>query len=83
MHRGPLAGQAVHVVAHLPDGLRYAAVTAAGDRLIIAGGEAGDAQILSDAIWSFDASTGSLTRIGRLPVPLTHASRSTRTRDTW
>lgn len=67
-------GQTARVVARLPDGLRYAAVTSAGHRLIIAGGEAGDAQILSDAIWSFDPSTGSLVRIGRLPVALTHAS---------
>ncbi|HEY4826351.1 MAG TPA: hypothetical protein VIH85_06270 [Solirubrobacteraceae bacterium] len=68
------SGETPHVVARLPAGLRYAAVAAAGRRLIIAGGEAGDAQVLSDAVYSFDPASRAVRRIGRLPVPLTHAA---------
>jgi N-acetylneuraminic acid mutarotase len=67
-------GAPARVVAHLPTGLRYAAVGAAGGKLIVAGGTAGEGQALTDAIFRFDPATGSLTRIGRLPFALTHAS---------
>ena len=67
-------GAAPRVVGHLPVGTRYAVVAPAGDKLIIAGGSTGDAETLSDAIFSFDPAAGALTRIGQLPVPLTHAS---------
>jgi N-acetylneuraminic acid mutarotase len=70
-------GGAPRTVAHLPAGLRYAAVAPAGNRLIIAGGTEGASETLSDAILSFDPSTGTVRRIGRLPAPLTHASAAT------
>jgi N-acetylneuraminic acid mutarotase len=63
------------VVGHLPAGLRYAAVTAVGPRLIISGGTVADAP--TDEILSFDTSTGTLQKLGRLPFPLTHASAAT------
>jgi N-acetylneuraminic acid mutarotase len=66
------AGGGPRVVAHLPTGLRYAAVAAAGSRIIIAGGTLIGGP--SDQILSFDPARGSVTRLGRLPVPLTHAS---------
>jgi N-acetylneuraminic acid mutarotase len=67
-------GHATRMVARLPEGLRYAAVAFAGNRLIIAGGTAGAGQTVSNAIFSFDPATGALAQIGRLPVALTHAS---------
>jgi N-acetylneuraminic acid mutarotase len=70
-------GQAPRVVARLPAGLRYAAVAAVGDRLIIAGGTEGSGETVSDAIFTFEPSTGALKQIGRLPVALTHASAAT------
>jgi N-acetylneuraminic acid mutarotase len=69
-------GGAPRLVGHLPIGVRYAAVAAVDGRLIIAGGttEGG----VSDAIFSFKPPTGggegSVTQIGTLPNPLTHAS---------
>jgi N-acetylneuraminic acid mutarotase len=66
-------GAPARVVCHLPFGLRYAAVAAVGTRLIIAGGTTA-AGALSSSILSFDSATSTVTRIGRLPVPLTHAS---------
>ena len=61
------------VVAHLPHTLRYAAVTAAGGKLVIAGGslENGTA---SDAVYAFTPATRAVARIGRLPAPTTHAA---------
>ncbi len=65
-------GTSPRVVAHLPFGLRYAALAADGERLIVAGGTT--ATGVSDAILSFDPATGKVQRLGRLPVALTHAS---------
>jgi DNA-binding beta-propeller fold protein YncE len=64
------------VVAHLPHTLRYAAVAAAGDRIVIAGGslENGTA---SAAVYAFRPSTGKVTRVGTLPQPTTHAAGAT------
>jgi len=61
------------VVAHLPHTLRYAAVAAAGNRLVIAGGslENGTA---SDAVYAFVPATGQVLRVGRLPSATTHAA---------
>ncbi len=61
------------VVAHLPHTLRYAAVAAAGNRLVIAGGslENGTA---SDAVYAFVPATGRVLRVGRLPSATTHAA---------
>ncbi len=69
-------GSPARVVAHLPFPLRYAAVAAAGGRLVIAGGslESGAA---SDAVLVFKPRTGAVTRIGRLPAPRTHAAAAT------
>jgi DNA-binding beta-propeller fold protein YncE len=65
-----------HVVAHLPHAVRYAAVAAAGDRLVIAGGslESGSA---SRAVYAFDPSTRRVSRTGSLPQPTTHAAAAT------
>jgi DNA-binding beta-propeller fold protein YncE len=61
------------VVAHLPHTLRYAAVAAAANRLVIAGGslENGTA---SDAVYAFVPATGRVLRVGRLPAATTHAA---------
>jgi len=64
-------GQPVRTVAHLPVGVRYAAVAPSGGRVIIAGGSLPSGA--SSAIYRFDPATGAVARIGRLPRPLTHA----------
>jgi YVTN family beta-propeller protein len=66
-------GSAAHVVAHLPATLRYAAVTALDNRLVIAGGslESGAA---SAAVLVYAPATGRVTRLGSLPAPTTHAA---------
>jgi YVTN family beta-propeller protein len=66
-------GQAAHVVAHLPQTIRYAAVTAVGDKLVIAGGslENGTA---SAAVLAYTPATGRITKLGTLPTPTTHAA---------
>jgi YVTN family beta-propeller protein len=66
-------GRSARVVARLPRTLRYAAVTAAGGRLVIAGGslESGTA---SDAVYAYTPGSGRVVRIGRLPAPTTHAA---------
>jgi YVTN family beta-propeller protein len=66
-------GQAAHLVAHLPQTIRYPAVTAVGDKLVIAGGslENGTA---SDAVLVFTPATGRVTKLGTLPTPTTHAA---------
>jgi YVTN family beta-propeller protein len=69
-------GQAAHVVAHLPHTLRYAAVTAVGNRLVIAGGslENGTA---SGSVLVYVPATGRVTRLGTLPAATTHAAAAT------
>jgi YVTN family beta-propeller protein len=66
-------GSNARVVAHLPQPVRYAAVTAADGRVVIAGGSlvAGTA---SSAVYAFDPKTRRVARIGRLPAPTTHAA---------
>ncbi len=66
-------GSAARVVGHLPTPTRYAAVAAAGGRLIVAGGSLPDGGA-SDAVLAFDPATGAVSRIGRLPAPTTHAA---------
>jgi hypothetical protein len=61
-----------NVAGRLPAGVRYAAVTAADGRLIVAGGTV--AGTASRAILSFDPASGAVRRVGLLPRPLTHAS---------
>ena len=65
------------VVAHLPQTLRYAAVTAVGNRLVIAGGslESGTA---SDAVLEYVPAAGRVSRLGKLPAPTTHAAAQRR-----
>src|SRR5204862_33029 len=69
-------GGVAHVVAHLPATLRYAAVTAVGGRLVVAGGslENGTA---SDAVLEYVPGAKRVVRIGRLPAPTTHAAAAT------
>ncbi|MFL5926032.1 MAG: kelch repeat-containing protein, partial [Gaiellaceae bacterium] len=66
-------GHPARVAARLPWMLRYAAVTAVGDRLVIAGGsrENGTA---SNAVLVYSPSTGRVTRLGTLPAATTHAA---------
>jgi YVTN family beta-propeller protein len=69
-------GKAPRIAAHLPWTIRYAAVSAVGDRLVIAGGslENGTA---SDSVLSFVPATGRVTKLGTLPAPTTHAAAAT------
>ena len=66
-------GGGARIVARLPHTLRYAAVTAVGNRLVIAGGslETGAA---SDAVYQYVPAAGRVFRLGRLPAPTTHAA---------
>src|SRR6266576_2760089 len=66
-------GGTARVVARLPHTLRYAAVTAVGKRLIIAGGslESGAA---SDTVYEYIPPAGHVIRLGRLPAQTTHAA---------
>jgi YVTN family beta-propeller protein len=66
-------GHAAHVVAHLPHTLRYAAVTAAGGRVVIAGGslENGTASRL---VYAYTPATRRITQVALLPAPTTHAA---------
>jgi DNA-binding beta-propeller fold protein YncE len=65
-------GRPARVVARLPRPLRYSAVAAVGSRVVIAGGT--DGRRSSRDVYLFDTSTRALRRIGRLPLPLSHAA---------
>jgi YVTN family beta-propeller protein len=69
-------GASARVVAHLPFTVRYAAVTAVGDGLVIAGGslENGTA---SRAVLEYLPASHRLVRLGNLPAPTTHAAAAT------
>jgi YVTN family beta-propeller protein len=69
-------GGRARVVAHLPSAVRYAAVTAVGNRLVIAGGSLPSGSA-TDAVYAFAPATRRVVRIGRLPAPTTHASAAT------
>ncbi len=60
-------GSAPQVQAHLPVGLRYAAVAVADASLLVLGGSTPEAA--SDAIYRFDLVTHRVRRIGTLPAP--------------
>lgn len=62
-------------VAHLPVGLRYAAVTIAGGGLIVIGGSSPAGA--TSAIYRYDLTTHKVSRIGVLPHPITHANAAT------
>jgi N-acetylneuraminic acid mutarotase len=68
-------GEPAKVVGRLPVGLRYAAASSVGGRVIIAGGSTPAGA--SDEVLRFDPVTGRVSRIGRLPVPTTHAAAAT------
>lgn len=59
------------LAARLPVGLRYPAVAAVGDNLVIAGGTA--AAGASDRVFVLDTATGKVSLIGRLAAPTAHA----------
>src|SRR5260370_7233970 len=69
-------GGSAHVVAHLPQAVRYAAVTAVGGRLIIAGGSLPNGTA-SDSVYEYAPAAGRVFRLGRLPAPTTHAAAAT------
>ncbi|MDX6509735.1 MAG: hypothetical protein QOG81_1487, partial [Gaiellaceae bacterium] len=69
-------GAPSRVVAHLPDPVRYAAVTAVGSSLVVAGGSLPDGRA-SDSVYVLHAGSSRAVRIGRLPAPTTHASAAT------
>ena len=66
-------GAPARVVARLPFALRYAAVTAATGKLVMAGGslESGSA---SDVVLTYRPGSARVARIGRLPAATTHAA---------
>jgi YVTN family beta-propeller protein len=66
-------GRSAHVVAQLPTPLRYPAVTAAGGKVVVAGGSLPDGAA-SRAVYVFDPLTRGLTRLGNLPSATTHAA---------
>jgi hypothetical protein len=59
----------------MPHGLRYAAVTAVGATIVIAGGQTATGQ--SDEVFALDTTTGALTRLGTLDAPVSEASAFT------
>jgi DNA-binding beta-propeller fold protein YncE len=65
-------GESARVVGHLPTGLRYAAVTAAQGKIVVAGGSLADGNA-SRAVYSFDPRGRALRRLGSLPAATTHA----------
>ena len=69
-------GGTARVVAHLPQPVRYAAVTAVGGRLIIAGGSLQNGTA-TDAVYEYPPAAGRVFRLGRLPSPTTHAAAAT------
>ena len=66
-------GGSARIVAHLPSPVRYAAVTSAGGKLIVAGGSLQDGEA-SSRVFEYSPSSGVLRRLGRLPKPTTHAA---------
>ncbi len=69
-------GGPARIVGHLPTALRYAAVTAAGGRVVIAGGTTPDGAATT-LVQEFDPSTGRVAAVGHLPAPTTHAAAAT------
>ena len=67
------AGGSARVVAHLPVGLRYAAVAAARGSIVIAGGSLANGSA-SRAVYRFDPGRGVVKRIASLPTATTHAA---------
>jgi len=61
------------IVAQLPSPVRYAAVTSADGKLIVAGGSLPDGKA-SSLVLEYSPASGVLRRLGHLPRPTTHAS---------
>jgi YVTN family beta-propeller protein len=66
-------GSPARIVARLPFPVRYAAVSSAAGRLVIAGGSLENATA-SRAVLAFTPPHGRVGRIGQLPAPTTHAA---------
>ena len=66
-------GRGARIVDHLPTPVRYAAVTSAGGKLIVAGGSLPDGEA-SSRVFEYTPASGALRRFGRLPGPTTHAA---------
>jgi YVTN family beta-propeller protein len=69
-------GATARVVGRLPTPLRYAAVAADSDELVIAGGST-PAGTASRTVYAFDPKTRRVKRVGLLPGPTTHAAAAT------
>jgi hypothetical protein len=65
------AGDKTKTIARLPAGLRYAGVAAEAGSIYVAGGVT--AAGTSSAVFRIDPAAGSVTRIGTLPRPVSHA----------
>jgi putative pyrroloquinoline-quinone binding quinoprotein len=65
-------GRQFTLAGRLPNGLRYPAVTVAGGRLLVAGGQT--ATGVSTAVYAFDPASRATTLLARLPAPLVHAA---------
>jgi Kelch motif protein len=69
-----LAGRRPAVaVGKLARGVRYAAVAALGDAILVAGGETAVGAPTTD-VWSFDLRSGRSALVTRLPQPTDHAA---------
>ena len=68
-------GTRFRTVAQLPEGVRYPAVVAAGDKIFVFGGELNGNE--SAAVQEIDVRTGDARLIGRLPSPRTEAAAAT------
>jgi DNA-binding beta-propeller fold protein YncE len=66
-------GQQPHVAARLPGPLRYAAVTAADGRLVIAGGSV-PSGTASRTVLTYDPADRRVRKIAELPARTTHAA---------
>ena len=63
-------GRRFTTVAHLPVTVRYPAVVALGNRLLLFGGEHNDIPV--DDVQQVDLTTGRARIVGHLPLPLAH-----------
>jgi YVTN family beta-propeller protein len=66
-------GSSARVVGHLPTQLRYPAVAAAADRIVVAGGSLPNGAA-SRAVYAFDPASRAVRRLGVLPAASTHAA---------
>jgi len=66
-------GGSAHIVARLPNPVRYAGVASAGGKVVIAGGSLPNGTA-SRAVYVFDPASRKVRRIGSLPAPTTHAA---------